>query len=88
MHEAVFEAGWDSDEFIREHRAKVAVDHRGRGKEVIDLDWTFSHREKGPKICGVKKGYDYVEGQTGRFITVVTAVICNPSLIDGLDVVV
>ena len=24
MHEAVFEAGWDSDEFIRQHRAEVA----------------------------------------------------------------
>ena len=88
MHDAVFEAGWDSNEFIREHRAKVAVDHRGRGKEVIDLDWTFAHHEKGPEIYGVKKGYDYVEGRTGRFQTVVTAVICNPSLIDGLDVVV
>lgn len=88
MHDAVFEAGWDSDEFIFKHRATVAVDHHGRGKEVIDLDWTFAHHEKGPQIYGVLKGYDYVEGRTGRFITVVTAVISNPSLIDGLDVVV
>jgi hypothetical protein len=36
----------------------------------------------------VKKGYDYVSKRTGQFQTVVTAVISNPSLIDGLDVVV
>ena len=88
MHEAVFEAGWNSDEFISQHRGEVAMDYQGRGKEVISLDWTFSHHDKGPEIYGVKKSYDYVEGRTGRFQTVVTAVICNPSLIDGLDVVV
>ncbi len=88
MHEAVFEAGWDSDEFISQHRGEVAMDYRGRGKQVISLDWTFSHHDKGPEIYGVKKSYDYVERRTGRFQTVVTAVVCNPSLIDGLDVVV
>ena len=88
MHEAVFEAGWDSPELMQQHRATVAADHRGRGREVISVDWTFSHHDRGPEIYGIKRGYDYVEKRTGLFQTVMTAVISNPSLIDGLDVVV
>jgi hypothetical protein len=38
MHEAIFEAGWDDDELMKQHRARVAQDHRGRGREVISLD--------------------------------------------------
>jgi hypothetical protein len=30
MHEAVFEAGWDSHALMRRHRAQVAHDHQGR----------------------------------------------------------
>ena len=88
MHESVFEAGWGSDSLIQKHREVVASDHRGRGKEVISLDWTFSHHDRGTEIYGNKKGYDYIEGRTSQFQTVVTAVICNGSMIDGLDVVV
>ena len=88
MHEAVFEAGWDSLALMRQHRATVAADHRGRGREVISMDWTFAHHDRGPEIYGIKKGYDYVEKRTGLFQTVMTAVISNQSLIDGLDVVV
>ena len=58
MHETVFEAGWDSDEFMGQHRAEAAVDHRGQGKEVIDLDWTFSHHDRGPQIYGVRTIFD------------------------------
>ena len=43
MHESVFQAGWDSEALIQRHRAVVAPDHRGRGREVISLDWTFAH---------------------------------------------
>ena len=66
----------------------MASDHRGRGREVINLDWTFSHHDRGSEIYGVTESYDYVEHRTGQFQTVVTAVISNSSLIDGLDVVV
>ena len=74
---------------MQEHRGGgVAPDHRGRGREVINLDWTFSHHDRGSQIYGVKRSYDYVQQRMGQFQTVVTAVISNRSLMDGLDVVV
>jgi hypothetical protein len=53
MHEAVFEAGWVSHPLRRRHRTQVAHDHRGRGREVMSLDWTLAHHERGPRIFGV-----------------------------------
>jgi len=35
MHAAVFEAGWDSEELMQQHRGGVAQQHQGRGREVI-----------------------------------------------------
>ncbi|MFC1716631.1 hypothetical protein ACFL6S_23385 [Candidatus Poribacteria bacterium] len=66
----------------------MALDHRGRGVEVISLDWTFSHHDRGSEIYGNTKSYDYVERRSGQFQTLVTAVVSNDTLIDGLDVVV
>lgn len=88
MHGALFETGWDSDRLMQKHREVVASDHSGRSREVISLDWTFAHHDRGPEIYAAEKGYDYVENRQSRFQTVVTAVISNSSLIDGLDVVV
>jgi hypothetical protein len=88
MHEAVFEAGWDSQALMRRHRAQVAHDHQGRGREVISVDWTLTHHERGPHLFGVDQAYDYVQKRTARFQTVVTAVISNRHVIDGLEVVV
>jgi len=85
MHEAVFEAGWEADELLPRHRAVIAPEHQGRGREVISLDWTLVHHERGPQIYGTTKSYDYVEKRMGRFQTVVTAVIANRQLIDGID---
>jgi hypothetical protein len=88
MHSSVFEYGWDSMLLMKQHRMFVSPSHKGQGREIISLDWTFSHHDRGPEIYGNKKEYDYVEGRTSRFQTVVTAVISNDKLIDGLDVVV
>jgi hypothetical protein len=88
MHGSVFEYGWDSEDLIEQHHKIISPSHRGHGREVISLDWTFSHHDRGPEIYGNSKGYDYVEGRSSRFQTVVTAVISNDKLIDGLDVVV
>ena len=88
MHAAVFETGWDSQALIQRHRATVAPDHRGRGREVIGLDWTLAHHERGPHIFGVDQAYEYVQRRPARFQTVVTAVIANRYMIDGLEVVV
>lgn len=84
MHAAVFEAGWDSTALMRLHREKVAADHRGQGREVISLDWTFAHHQRGEEIFGLKRTYDYVQGCMSRYQTVVTAVVANQHLIDGL----
>ena len=54
MHAAVFEAGWDAGALMKRHRAALAKDHRGRGREVISLDWTYAHHERGPKSWGVQ----------------------------------
>jgi hypothetical protein len=88
MHHAVYEAGWDSEQIMPKHREIIASDHKGKGEEVISLDWTLSHHEKGEKIYGVKKLYDYVEGKMSRYQTVVTATIANREIIDGIELVV
>src|SRR5258707_8539576 len=85
MHEAVFEAEWNAEELLPRHRTLIAPEHRGRGREVISLDWTLVHHERGPQIYGTTKSYDYVERRMARFQTVVTAVIANRQLIDGID---
>jgi hypothetical protein len=86
MHEAVFEAEWNAEELLPRHRARIAPEHRNRGREVISLDWTLVHHERGPHIYGVTKSYDYVERRMGRFQTTVTAVIANRQLLDGIEV--
>ena len=88
MHAAVFEAGWDAEALMPRHRAIVAREHRGRGREVLSLDWTYTHDERGPKIWGINKAWDHVEQRYGRYQTVVTAVVANRELIDGIEVVV
>jgi len=88
MHEAVFEAAWDSQALIQRHRATVGPDHRGRGHEVLSVDGTLAHHERGPHIFGVDLAYDDVQKRTTRFQTVVTAVIANRHVIDGVEAVV
>jgi hypothetical protein len=85
MHEAVFEAGWEAEDLLPRHRGLIAPEHRDRGREVISLDWTLVHHERGPHIYGTTKSYDYVARRMARFQTVVTAVIANRQLIDGID---
>jgi hypothetical protein len=86
MHAAVFEAQWDAKALMPRHRAVVAQDHGRQRREVISLDWTLAHHEWGPKIYGVTKSYDYVERRMARFQTVVTAVVANRALVDGIEV--
>jgi len=59
MHEAVFEAGWDADALMPHHRAVVACEHRGRGREVLSLDWTYAHHDRGLQMWGVTKAWDH-----------------------------
>ncbi len=43
MHEAVFEAGWQYQKLMKEHRNKIGTIHSGKGREIIAMDWTFSY---------------------------------------------
>lgn len=86
MHAAVFEAGWSGDELGKTHRQVVSSDHRGRGREVVSVDWTQAHHERGPQIYGVKEVYDYVRRRNSLLQTVVTAAVANRELVDGLAV--
>jgi len=86
MHEAVFEAGWEAEELLPRHRGLIAPEHRNRGQEVIALDWTLLHHDRGPHIYGTTRSYDYVERRMARFQTMVTAVIANRQVIDGIGV--
>jgi hypothetical protein len=88
MHAAVFEAGWDAEALMPRHRAVIAHEHRGRGREVLSLDWTYAHHERGPKIWAINKAWDHVEKRMALYQTVVTAVIANRDCLDGLEVVV
>jgi hypothetical protein len=88
MHAAVFEAGWDADHLLPRHRTLVAPEYQGRGRVVLSLDWTYAHHDRGPHIWGVKKRWDHVEGRTARYQTVVTAVIANREMLDGVEVIV
>ncbi len=88
MHAAVFEAGWDTESLMPRHREVIAPDHRGRGREVITLDWTYAHHDRGPKIWGVNRAWDHVEKRYALYQTVVTAAIANRHLIDGIEMVV
>jgi hypothetical protein len=86
MHAAVFEAGWDSDGLLPRHRAVVAGEHRGRGLEVVSVDWTYVHHDRGPEIYAAKRAYDHVEGRMSTYQTLVTAVVANAERVDGVAI--
>jgi len=86
MHAAVFEANWSSEELMERHREILGIQHQGRGREVISLDWTLAHHERGPKIYANSKAYDYVEKRNTLYQTVVTAVVANRAIIDGIAI--
>src|SRR5712692_5533963 len=77
MHEAVFEASWDAEQLMQQHRVEVAKAQRGGGRQIISVDWTMAHHERGPAIFANTKAYDYVEKRNTLFQTVVTAVASN-----------
>jgi hypothetical protein len=86
MHAAVFEAGWSSAALMQRHRAVMGREHQGRGREVIGVDWTLAHHERGPHMYGVKKAYDSIAKRTSLFQTVLTTVVANRACVDGIAV--
>lgn len=86
MHEAIFEAGWHHQELMTHHRNVLGPKHQGRGREVISLDWTYSHHPYSQEIFGAKAAYDHVNRCWSCYQTVVTAVAANPERLDGIAV--
>ena len=86
MHEAVFEAGWDAEALMPHHRAVIAGAHRGCGRAVISLAWTYAQHERGLKSWGVQKAWEHVEKRLVPYQTVVTAVLANRTRLDGIEV--
>jgi hypothetical protein len=86
MHEAVFEAGWKHQDLMQQHRRVISQAYRGKGREIIALDWTFSYHPYSEKVYGAKPAYDYVNRRWSNYQTVVTAAVSNPQRVDGLAV--
>jgi hypothetical protein len=87
LHEAVCAAGWAAAALMPHHRRVIAPEHRGRGREVLRLDWTAAHPERGPQMGGVKKAGDHGEHRLAPSQTVVPAVRAQRDLIAGGAVV-
>lgn len=88
MQEAVFETSWDDEELMKIHRAAVAKAQAGGGRQVISLDWTLIHHDRGPEIFATKRAWDYVEQRMTLLQTLVTAVVSNRQRVDGVETVV
>ncbi len=88
MHASLFESGWSSDALMGHHRQELGVIYRLGGRSVVSLDWTFSHHDRGPKIYGIKKRYEYLEHRQSLYQTLMTGVISNRERVDGVEVVV
>ena len=86
MHEAVFEAGWDREALMVQHRQVVAQRYAGQGRQVIGIDWTFAHHEHCQRIYGVKRSFDYVNNRMSRYQTVMTVALSNRESVDGIAV--
>ena len=67
---------------------RVGLEYQGQGRVVSGIDWTLSHHDRGPKIFGVKRAFDYVDNRMSRYQTVVTAVVANRERLDGLELIV
>lgn len=89
VHECVFESsGWDSESLMKKHREEISKVHKGQqGREIICLDWTYCHHERGKKIFGLKKRFDHVLNKYVPYQVVISGVISNRKSIDGLDLV-
>ena len=59
---------------------------RGKGREIIALDWRFSYHPYSEKIFGAKSAYDYVNRGWSCDQTVVTASISKEKRVDGIAV--
>ena len=68
---------------MQRHRAVMAREHWGRGREVLGVDWTLVHHDRGPHIYGGKKAYDYGARRPSLCQTVITAGVANRAVVDG-----
>ncbi len=85
LHEAVCEAGGEAENLLPRQRTVSAPEHRGRGREVLSVEWPLVQQERGPQIDGTTKSSEYGARRMARFQTVGTAVMANRQLIEGSD---
>jgi hypothetical protein len=71
---------------MEQHRKVLAPIHRGKGREIIALDWTFSYHPDSEKIFAAKEAYDYVNRCWSCYQTIFTASISNGQRVDGIAV--
>ncbi len=86
MHAGVFKSPWPREQVMTRHRAEVARDYQPQERQVISLDWTHGHHERGKQIFGVKRQYDYVNGRLSQYHTMLTAVLASRARLDGIAV--
>lgn len=86
MHAGVFEAPWEQEALMARHRIAVANHYSHQERQVISLDWTHGHHERGSQIFGVKRQYDYVNGRMSQYHTILTAVLASRQRLDGIAV--
>ena len=64
----------------------MAQHYAAQERQVISLDWTHGHHERGAEIFGVKRQYDYVNGRMSQYHTILTAVLASRQRLDGIAV--
>lgn len=88
MHAGVFESPWEWEKVMTRHREEVSQEYQKKERLIISLDWTLGHHERGKKIFGVKRQYDYVDNCMSCYQTILTAVVANRKRCDGIGVAV
>lgn len=80
----MLEAGWAAAALRPHHRAVSAEAQRGRGREVLSLDGTDAHHERGPQMGGVTKAWDHGDHRLASSPTVMTGVLAKRVRLEGL----
>jgi hypothetical protein len=83
-HAAGCDAGGAADALLPCHRQVVAPEPRGRGREVLRLEWTAAQPDRGPALWGVPGAGDQGEKRPSRAQPVGPAVRAHRAQIAGV----
>ena len=62
------EAGWEAEQLLPRYWALIVLEHRGRGREVISLNWTLVSHERGPHNCSPDEEADAQPARGGCLV--------------------